>query len=66
MEDDDLYDSDLEELVQSGKEVNIIYFDSIEQLKQHEKEIDEITAINKNPNVVQCIIFKPTQQQARS
>ena len=31
MDDEDLYDSDLEELIQSGKEVKIIYVDSVEQ-----------------------------------
>ena len=37
----------------------IIYLDSIEQFKQNEKEIDMITGINDDPNVVQYIKFKP-------
>ena len=52
-------DSDLEELFQSGYEVKIIHLDSIEQFKKYEKEIDKITGINDNPNVVQYIKIKP-------
>ena len=59
MKDEVLYDSDLEELIQSGYEVKIIYLDSIEQFKQYEKEIDVITGVNDNPNIVQYIKFKP-------
>ena len=59
MDGDELYDSDLEELIQSGYEVKIIYLDSIEQFKQYEKEIDIITGVNDNPNIVEYIIFKP-------
>ena len=32
----------LEELIQSGYDVKIIYLDNIEQFKQHEKEINII------------------------
>ena len=58
MDDEEIYDSDLEELIQSGYEVKIVYLDSIEQFKQYEKEIDIITGVNDDPNVVQCIKFK--------
>ena len=61
MDDEDLYDSDsdLEELIQPGKEVKIIDLYSIEQFLEHEKEINEITGIHKNPNIVHYIKFKP-------
>ena len=58
MDDEEIYDSDLEELIQSGYEVKIVYLDSVEQFKQYEKEIDIITGVNDNPNVVQYIKFK--------
>ena len=58
MDDEEIYDSDLEELIQSGYEVKIVYLDSIEQFKQYEKEIDIITGVNDDPNVLQYIKFK--------
>ena len=58
MNDEDLYNSDLEEIFQSGKEVKISNLDSIDQIKKYEKEKDKITGINDNPNVVQYIVFK--------
>ena len=58
MDDEEIYDSDLEELIQSGYEVKIVYLDSFVQFKQYEKEIDIITGVNDNPNVVQYIKFK--------
>ena len=58
MDEEEIFDSDLEEVIQLGYEVKINHLDSIEQFKQYEKEIDKITGINDNPNVVQYIKFK--------
>ena len=61
MDEEEIFDSDsdLEELIQLGYEVKIIHLDSIDQFKQYEKEIDKITGINDNPNVVQYNKIKP-------
>ena len=41
--DDDIYDSDFdsdfEDLVHSGKDIQVIYFDNMEQFQQSEKEL---------------------------
>ena len=58
MDDEEIYDSDLEELIQSGYGVKIVYLDSVEQFIQYEKEIDMITGVNDDPNVVLYIKFK--------
>ena len=60
MDEEEIFDSDsdLEEFFQLGYEVKIIHLDSIEQFKQYGKQIDKITGINDNPNVVQYIKFK--------
>ena len=58
MDEEEIFDSDLEEVIQLGYEVKINHLDSIEQFKQYEKEIDKITGINDNPNVEQYIKFK--------
>ena len=41
---DNIYDSDsdFEDLVYSGKNIQVVYFDNIEQFKQSEKELDKI------------------------
>ena len=43
MDKEDLYDFDLEELIQTGKKIQVVYFDSIEQFKQSEKQITVVT-----------------------
>ena len=60
----DLYesdiDSDLEDLVNSGMDIQIIYLDSIDQLLQHEKELKKIGDFDHNSNIAQYIIVKST------
>ena len=49
------FDSDLEELACSGMDIQIIYFDNVEQYLQSMKEVDMICG----PDVIQYIKFKP-------
>ena len=65
--DDDIYDSefddsDFEDLVQSGKDIQVIHFDNIEQFQQSEKELNKIGGFNQNSNITQYIIIKPRKQ----
>ena len=57
--DSDFDDSDFEDLVHSGKDIQIIYFDNIEQFQQSEKELNIIGGFNHNSNIAQYIIIKP-------
>ena len=59
--DDDIYDSDFDDsdLVHSGKDIQVIYFDNIEQFQQSEKEVNKIGGFNQNSNIAQYIIIKP-------
>ena len=62
--DDDIYDSvfddsDFEDLVHSGKDIQVTYFDNIEQFQQSEKELNKIGGFNQNSNIAQYIIIKP-------
>ena len=57
--DSDFDDSDFEGLVHSGKDIQVIYFDNIEQFQQSEKELNKIGGFNQNSNIAQYIIFKP-------
>ena len=64
IDDDDVYDSDFEDsafedLVHSGKDIQVIYFDNIEQFQQSEKELNKIGGFNHNSNIAQYIIIKP-------
>ena len=57
---DNIYDSDsdFEDLVYSGKNIQVVYFDNIEQFKQSE-ELDKIGGFNHDSNTIQYIIIKP-------
>ena len=58
---DNLYDSDsdFEDLVYSGKNIQVVYFDNIEQFRQSEKELDKIAGFDHDSNTMQYIIIKP-------
>ena len=58
---DNIYDSDsdFEDFVYSGKNIQVVYFDNIEQLKQSEKELDKIVGFDHDSNTIQYIIIKP-------
>ena len=58
---DNIYDSDsdFEDLVYSGKNIQVVYFDNIEQFKQCEKELDKIAGFDHDSNTIQYIIIKP-------
>ena len=58
---DNLYDSDsdFEDLVYSGKSIQVVYFDNIEQFRQSEKELDKIAGFDHDSNTMQYIIIKP-------
>ena len=57
---DNIYDSDsdFEDLVCSGKIIQVVYFNNIEQFKQSEKELDKIDGFDHNSNTIQYIIIK--------
>ena len=57
--DSNFDDSDFEDLVHSGKGIQIIYFDNIEQFQQSKKELNKIGGFNNNSNIAQYIIIKP-------
>ena len=63
MNDDDIndsnFDSDFEDLVNTGKDIQVVYFDDIEQFKQSEKELDKISGFDHDSNTIQYIIIKP-------
>ena len=65
MNDDDIYDSDFDsdfkDLVNTGKDIQVVYFDNIEQFKQSEKELDKFGGFNYDSNIVQYIIIKPVK-----
>ena len=65
MNDDDIYDSDFdsdsEDLVNTGKDIQVVYFDNIEQFKQSEKELNKVGGFNHDSNIVQYIIIKPVK-----
>ena len=58
---DNIYDSDsdFEDLVYSGKNIQVVYFDNIEQFKQSQKELDKIGGFDHDYNTIQYIIIKP-------
>ncbi len=51
--------SDLEDLLNSGKEVKIIYFDSIEQFLQCERELYKLNGSSDESDVVRYIKIRP-------
>ena len=57
--DSDFDDSDFKDLVHSGKDIQIFYFDNIEQFQQSEKELNEVGGFNHYSNIAQYIIIKP-------
>ena len=61
-DDDELYDSDsdLEDLINSGMDIQVIYLDSVDQFFQHEKELRVIGGFDHNSNIAQYIIIRPT------
>ena len=58
---DNIYDSDsdLEDLVYSGKNIQVVHFNNNEQFKQSEKEVDKIGGFDHDSNTTQYIIIKP-------
>ena len=58
---DNIYDSDsdFEDLVYSGKNIQVVYFDNFEQFKRTEKELDKIGGFDHYSNTIQYIIIKP-------
>ena len=65
MDDNDIYeldsDSDFEDLVNSDKDIQIIYFDNIDQFKESQKELNKIGGFDHNSNIVQYIIINPVK-----
>ena len=65
MDDNDIYDSgfdsdsDFEDLVNSGKDIQVIYFDNIEQYLQSQKELNKLGGFEHNSNTAQYIAIKP-------
>ena len=61
-DDDEIYDSDsdLEDLINSGMDIQVIYLDSVDQFFQHEKELRVIGGFDRNSNIAQYIIIRPT------
>ena len=55
------FDSDFEDLVNTGKDIQVVYFDDIEQFKQSERELNKIGGFNHDSNIVQYIIIKPVK-----
>ena len=62
--DDDIYDSDFdsdfEDLVNSGKDIQVIYLDSVEQCWESQQELRKLSGSDHNSNIAQYIITKPT------
>ena len=58
MNDDSDFDSDFEDLVSSGMDIQIIFFDNIEQYLKPRKELDMIVGFDQNSKVAQYIIIK--------
>ena len=58
---DNIYDSDsdFEDLVYCGKNIQVVYFDNIDQFKQTEKEFDKIGGFDHDSNTIQYITIKP-------
>ena len=58
---DNIYDSDsdFEVLVYSGKNIQVVYFNNIEQFKQSEKELDNIGGFDHESNTKHYIIINP-------
>ena len=58
---DNIYDSDsdFEDLVYSGKNIQDVYVDNTEQFKQSEKELDKIGGFDHDSITIQNIIIKP-------
>ena len=58
---DNLYefDSEFEDLIYSGKNIQVVYFDNIEQFTQSGKKLDKIGGFDHDSNTVQYIIIKP-------
>ena len=52
-------DSDFEDLVSSGKDIQVIYFDNIEQYLQSQKELNKLGGFDHNSNTAQYIVIKP-------
>ena len=59
-DDEDVYHSDLEDLVNSGMDNQIIYLNNVEQYFQHEKDLKMIGGFDHDSNIAQYIINKPT------
>ena len=57
--DDSDFDSDFEDLVNNGKDIQIVYFDNIEQYLQSQKELNKLGGFDNNSNTAQYIIIKP-------
>ena len=65
MDDNDIYeldsDSDFEDLVNSDKDIQIIYFDNIDQFKESQKELNKIGGFDHDSNIVQYIVINPVK-----
>ena len=65
MDDNDIYeldsDSDFEDLVNSDEDIQIIYFDNIDQFKESQKELKKIGGFEQDSNIVQYIIMNPVK-----
>ena len=46
-------------LVNSGKDIQVIFFAKFEQFQQYEKELNKIAGFDHNSDIVQYIIIKP-------
>ena len=51
---DNIYDSDsdFEDLVYSGKNIQVVYFGNIEKFKQTEKKLDKIGGFGHDSNTI--------------
>ena len=63
MDNKDLYNSDLEVLILTGKKIQVVCFDSFEQFMQSKNELDKIGGFNHNSNIAHYLIFNPEKDK---
>ena len=63
MDNEDLYDSHLEDLILTGKKNHVFYFDRFEQFTQSEKELNKISGFNHKSNIAHYIIINPGEDE---
>ena len=58
MDYENLYDSDIEDFFFSGKKIEVVYFNNVEQFMQNERELNK-NGFKFDSNTAQYIIIKP-------